>query len=440
MTFGWEFLTVTDRLSPSMPPPPVLMLAALLFASAPLAHSLELWRNPSTKRALNLDTSLKWTATTSLSPADDILYPDRTSSLGAFRLRLGLGAKLTDWIDAEVAYEQRMQVASSNSLPALARNGLPATDQEYYRTTPLDWVISENDEDFRHQHGIDRALIVLHPKWGEITLGRQAIGLGRGVIFNAIDLFSPFTPSEIDREWRRGVDAGRFEVRLTDTVSMELLTVLDRNWESSCLLGRLRGYIGRFDGELVFGKRGMDRMAGLALSSTVGDAEIHGEMALFSLERTWKPGALGGNDNTVAKGVIGGSYTFAIGSGLTVLTEYLYNGFGVQETDEPMTFSETMALQRSLGLQDAQTLGQHTLGVEMSYPATDTLTVGALALQNMVDGSGLFSPRITWDMSESAALVGSAFFPWGRDPAGGQIQSEYGASPVSVFLQLSMHF
>ena len=39
------------------------------------------------------------------------------------------------------------------------------------------------------------------------------------MLFGAVDLFSPFSPLEADREWRRGVDAIRADVKLATDVA-----------------------------------------------------------------------------------------------------------------------------------------------------------------------------------------------------------------------------
>jgi hypothetical protein len=52
------------------------------------------------------------------------------------------------------------------------------------------------------RHEIDRANAQVHLRRADLTIGRQAIGWGRGVMFTSVDLFAPFSPLEVDREWR----------------------------------------------------------------------------------------------------------------------------------------------------------------------------------------------------------------------------------------------
>ena len=136
----------------------------------------------------------------------------RPSQEGLWRWRIEptvpVGARAT----IEFAYEHRLAVfdeggRSPAGLPVLSPDRAPA-----YRLTPLDWQIA-GGERASWRHEIDRALVRLPVGRLRLDAGRQAIGWGRGVVFGAVDLFAPFSPFEVDREWRRGVDGLRADVQ-----------------------------------------------------------------------------------------------------------------------------------------------------------------------------------------------------------------------------------
>ena len=303
----------------------------------------------------------------------------------------------------------------------------------------LDWQITADDR-FLYRHEIDRLLVAFHPDWGEVTIGRQAIGLGRGVLFSAVDGFSPFSPVEVDREWRRGVDAVRLEYRLSGVSSAELIAVAGARWDDSALLARMRGYIGNLDGELIVGKRAGDVMCAGALSMAVKDAEVHLELAVFDTPESYPDGALFGDEHLVAKAVLGSSYTFDAGNGLTVLGEYHYNGFGVRDASDIAAHLLEPARQERYLRGELQTLGQHALGLQCAYPFSPTLNGSLMTLCDPTDGSGILSPSLVWDASQQTSVALSAFVPWGASPHNGQIRSTYGSSAASLFIQLSMYF
>jgi len=384
-----------------------------------------------------LDGSLKSSTLVSHNPGDRVLFPDRWNGTQLLRFRLNLNLELADWADADFAYEHRAQYFTSQG--AGGGGVLPGFGDGPYRLWQLDWQIASAD-DYFYRHELDRASVTLRPTWGRVVLGRQAIGLGRGTLFSAVDMFSTFSPSEVDREWRRGVDAVRLETRLSDTSSAELIGVFGRSWDDSALLGRVRGFVGNMDGEIIFGKRAEDLFIAGVTSATVGDAEVHMELALFDTPERHPDGGLFGNDHLIGKAVIGSSYTFDIGNGITVMGEYHYNGFGVEDTSRLNNRLADSDIQERLLRGDFQTLGQHSVGIQSSYIINETFSVGALLLNNIEDGSGLFSPTLNWDLSDRSSLRFSAFLPWGDEPKRGQLRSEHGASPASFFVQFSTYF
>ena len=88
---------------------------------------------------------------------------------------------------------------------------------------------------------------------------------------------------------------------------------------------------------------------------------------------------------------------------------------------------------------DSQILGRHALGIQASYPISDVWSGSLLILGSLTDGSGLISPSLSWDFAENVTFVISGTAPWGDEPSNGLIQSEYGGTPLSLFLQLSIY-
>lgn len=415
-------------------------LMAALAAAAP-AFAVELWADEEGGRYVSMDTALKSSLVVSHNPDDKLFFPERWTGVGLLRGRLTFNIQLSDTMNAEFAYEQRAQFTPGSSAGLSAGGGvLPSFGEAPYRLAQLDWQIAKDGDDSIYRHEIDRGLVAFHPGWGEVTIGRQAIGLGRGVLFGAVDVFAPFSPLEVDREWRRGIDALRVEYQLSDTSSMELLGAFGKSWDESALLLRVRGYVGNIDGELILGKRGRDAMVGLAMSAAVGDAEVHAELAMFDTPEAHPDGGLFGNDHLIAKAVLGSSYTFDVGNGLTLLGEYHYSGFGVEDIEDAVRRLLNPDYVERYLRGDTQILGQHALAVQLTYPFTNTLGGALLIFESLSDGSGLIAPSLRWDLSSAASLTLSTFVPWGPSPNRGRLESEYGATPASVFLQLSAYF
>ena len=411
------------------------VLCCCLFASG-----VELWADEGSSRRADLRTTLKLTGFASANPDDPWLYPGRTSASALVRTRFGVDLVLSDTVTAEFAYEQYARRNSGGGGLGLGGNVLSQIGSVPWRIAPLNWQIVRDEDAFEWRHEIDRAQVTWQPPWGTVSLGRQAIGYGRGVLFSAVDVFSPFSPVEVDREWRRGVDAFRIEYRTTPLSSLEVTAVFGEGWDDSALLGRFRGYVGEIDGEIIIGKRGRDAMFAATFSSVLGDAAVHGEAAVFNTPEKQPEGGLFGKDDLVGKLVLGASYTFNIGNGLTLLGEYHYSGFGVKNARDVIKRALDSNLVERYLRGDSQILGQHAVALQMMYPLNNTLTGTFMILGSPVDGSGLASPTLVWAASQNTTLTLSAFVPWGATPKHGRLRSEYGSSPASIFGQVSIYF
>ncbi len=404
-------------------------LAAVLMLAAPAACAREVWSTEDGEQTIDLVSSLK----------ESILFSEDESATGLWRLRFGLDARLSDPSTVEFAYEQRLRtvedVASQGLVVLPPRVGAP------YRIVQLDNAISTSDAT-SYRHEVDRALVALHYDRADVTIGRQAIGLGRGVLFSAIDVFSPFSPLEIDREWRRGVDAIRADVQLTDTSSLGLVGAFGESWDDSALLGRVRGRTssGLFDGEVVFGKRAEDTMYAGSFSAALGEAEVHGELALFDTPEEFVDGALFGGDDLVAKAVLGASYTFNVGNGLTVWAEYHFSGFGSDDMAQAQQRLQNPDYVERFLRGDTQIIGQHATAIQANYLVNNLWSLNLVWIASPDDGSGVLTPSVNLTLSDNVTIVASLYVPYGDDlNETGIPRSEYGASPVTAFLQFAIY-
>jgi hypothetical protein len=375
--------------------------------------------NPST---FALRSSLKSSVLLSKLPDDPLLFPDRGSATGFWRVRLEPSARVSDSVTVEGAFEQRFRVFSSAST-GVGAGVLPADASAPYRLRRLDWNISSSaNGDWRAE--IDRAAVHARLPRANVTIGRQAIGWGRGVLFGAVDLFAPFTPLEADREWRRGVDAVRADVKLADRVSLDAVGAFGESVDRSVAAARLRGYAGKADVEVMAGRRATDPFAGATTSIAIGDVEVHGEAARFG---------------DVMKAVAGGSYRFPLGHGLLTFVEYHYSGYGALSAAAMPAQLQDPAFQERYFRGDTQILGRHAVAALTSYEWSPEVSLAGQWLQNPTDGSGIVVPSLTITPGDRWSVLVSGYAPYGRAPVGPQLNSEFGASPSALFLQLRMY-
>jgi hypothetical protein len=409
-----------------MPAVGAALLAAVLAADA-----------PATPGSLDLRVSLKSAALVQRVPDDPALFPGRETASALWRLRLDGAARPAGWVALLASWEQRLRVDSAG-VDTVA-GPLPAEAPAPYRLRPLDWAIASG-AGLSWRHEVDRAAVLLDAGGGSrVTIGRQAIGWGRGVLFGAVDLFAPFTPLEVDREWRRGVDALRAEVALGEHASAELLAVGAARGDDMAAAGLVRGALGNADAELVAGWRAGDWLLGATSSAAAGDAEVHAELCAFRAAAPLPAGGSLGDPRLALKAVAGASNHFALGKGLYLLGESHHSGFGARNARDLAGLVADPVFLRRLLRGDTQIPGRWAAAATASYPFTEVTTASLTALVSPGDGSGAVTPQLRFDLGDALTVTASGIVPFGAGPSGGAPRSDYGATPASLLLQVAVY-
>ncbi|HUL75011.1 MAG TPA: hypothetical protein VLT86_18000 [Vicinamibacterales bacterium] len=387
---------------------------------------------PETSRVVTR-LALKTSALFAHAPDDPVLFPDPTTATIYWRGRVDSAIQLGARTSLGVAYEQRLRAYTS---PVTGLDSTLAIDRPAFRITPLDWEIASGDH-ARWQHEIDRLALRAAIGPTQLTIGRQAVGWGRGVMFGAIDLFSPFTPLEADREWRRGIDAARAEIRLSDRSSLDALVAFGPTVDASAAVARVRGYAAGADVEIAGGWRAGDAFLGGATSAPVGGAEIHVEAAVFATPAVAGSVAFAA-PRTIAKVVAGASRRLPWG-GLLVEGEYHYSGFGAPATADLARYLADPEVQTRYLRGDTQILRRHAIGAAVNDELSPTFVVGARWVHTGADDSGVVMPTITATLSDRWSIEATGYVPYGRVPQGAAIPTQYGATPLALFVQLRFY-
>lgn len=420
--------------------PVALLVCACVLASAGPACAMELWSDASGERSVCLNMSLKWTSVLSHSSVDTASASEEWNTASLWRFRAIADARPATWLTARVAYEQRARTVAEGASAAGGTGALPSELPAHYRVRQIDGELVEGSSTFLYRHELDRAAASVALSRAEMTVGRQAVGWGRGLLFGAVDVFAPFSPLESDREWRRGIDAVRLRAPVTDLISVDAVAAFGESMEESAFVGRVHGYVGDVDGELFAGSRCEDGFYGASLSLPLWDAEFHGETAVFVSPEVLPQGGSFGSDDVAVKAVVGGSRTFDLAGGLMVLAEYHYSGFGVSNIEEAVDYFEDESFLERYARGDSQILGRHACALQLSYGFAGTSPLSATWVMSPVDGSGVIVPSVVWVFSDSVTLTANAYVAYGAEPEGSQIRSEYGGTPAGGLVQVSFYY
>lgn len=470
---------------------PLLLCAALVPQAA---HAVELARSEDGSRSVELSGFLKpysaWLllppglvdATAELERVFDetrpLLPPEYAAELpdevtlpaqvGMSTLtgRLQGRAVFLSALELEAAWQAALVVSSSSSFGAgttqagVLGSSLVAPQRRLVDFEP--WLVDEGA--LRVQHNLDRLLLRWQTPDFALTLGRQALSWGTGRLWNPTDLLSPFSPTDVDREVRRGVDAARLSLPLDETTQMELLWLPQPRLEDQGFVVRLQTNLWQTDVSGSAAKYVDDLVLGADLAGDLGPLGVHGEVAWTlpleglnlddpahlledaRVEGDFVRAVLGCDWRPLEELVLGG--------------EYYFNGFGAADPDDIVSVLASERVVRG----EVFGAGRHYAGLMASWLADDLLTLSTSAIVNLGDPGVLVVPALEYWLEQSVLLRVGGFVPLaeGVDVEGFralgpadvitqsdafeharrtlEARSEHGLSPAGAFVQLGAWF
>jgi hypothetical protein len=278
--------------------------------------------------------------------------------------------------------------------------------------------------------------------WGDVTIGRQAIGWGVGVIWAPEYLFVSFSPIEIDREFRNGVYAARVLVSLGTFTEAEIVyAVFDKEFDQQSTGLRWRTTLtdSNVDVGLMAGKFYDDAVVGALAAGQFRGVGLHSEMTLTNnfgggIERVGK--------QRFVRGIIGADYRFP--GDVLFIGEYYFNGFGEEDADEYIDIAPSPRFTRG----EIFNLGRHYLGFVADWEVHPLVHLLGQGQWNLLDPSAQVGPAISVSLTDEAQLDAGAYFALGRGPsqlvAGSvsppQVRSEFGLAPDVYYVTAKIYF
>jgi hypothetical protein len=354
-----------------------------------------------------------------------------------------------------------LQTLSSSSAVAATSTGgagLPggaAAGDLRYRALDLTWE-QDDEGDWQRALGLDRAAVSLALGPLDLTVGRQAVTFGKTFFWSPMDVFAPFDPRQLDRDYKPGIDALRTDLALGDLSGLVLVAAAGRSldtaneptesgfaelsWYGSALFARAFTTLGGWDLAVQGGKVYGGWHAGFGVVGEVAGVDIRGEVVQFLAEDSpaLAPGLLPDSERQVEDAtsvVVGVGRRFE--SSLDLHAEYFLNGGGDGD-----------ALEASFLRVSGGTLlsaSRHLLGVSASYEMTPLVTATLGWIVSLEDGSGQVLPSLVWSLSDDAELVVGLFVAHGKRPESGafgvpRLRSEFGTYPSYLYVEPKIYF
>ncbi len=295
--------------------------------------------------------------------------------------------------------------------PDFFKDNLGGPLNDDLRLMDLTRTIDEDDDSVLY-HRLDRLSLTLQPKWGTVCIGRQALTWGNGMLFNPMDLFNPFSPTDIERDYKIGDDmlTARFSMRQTG--EFQFLYVPRRNpvshdveWDSSSLAGKLHFAMGTTEFDVMAARHYKDYAGGIGSTGYMGNAA-------WRMDATWTFLNAESNTDGFLSLVANMDYSWVWWEkNFYGFIEFYYNGLGQDEYAEAMTDPEIF---QRLERGEMFTLGKTYLAGDIHMELHPLFNAYLTMISNLSDPSGVFQPRAVWDMTQDIQCIFGANVYYGR--------------------------
>ena len=389
-------------------------------------------------------------------PDDDSFFKivdTDTSHDANAELRLKGKLFLEDWGYFDIHYETVVTGGETRERIEAIKKLFPAfSDEEFFLGKPIDddrrlmdltKIISENESRVAY-HRIDRLSLTLLPEWGTARIGRQVITWGNGFLFNPMDLFNPFAPTDIERDYKIGDDMITAQLAAASIGDFEFLYVPRRapddrevEWDSqSSLAAKFHFARGTTEFDLMAARHFRDHVIGIGSTGYIADAA-------WRADATWTFLHDGHKRDGYLSFVANMDYSWVWRQrNFYGFVEFYYNGLGEDDPSEALTNPDVIArFERG----ELFTLGRTFLSGTVQVELHPLFNVFATVINNLNDPSGIFQPRATWDFREDMQITfgaNLAFGGGGTEFGGFKIPGTelVAATPNSAFVWLTYYF
>lgn len=341
-------------------------------------------------------------------------------------LRLEWRAALGSSFTAEVHQRVFMRIASETSVlgnqVGLGSSVAPG------RTVRLRSVAYDEDR-LVLEHDVDRLAVRASLGDFDVRVGRQAITWGVAELFPVADLWTSFSPFELDTTEKRGIDALRVIYSRGRRLEIEAVAA-DRGARPDLSYGlRIASYAPGADLYLAVARQWRDTLASAGVSATAGAFRLRVDATQpLDPER---------NDLSRARASLGVGF---VRRSLTLTLEGHYNGTGVERVAD---YGAHLATSPELKRGEVYLLGRWYAGAAAVWKPSELFQLSVSAQGNVRDRSALLVGALAYQVSQGTELSIGAYRGAGTRlllaPAP-ELRSEFGGLGGLYYLALASFF
>uniref|UniRef100_Q31IJ5 Uncharacterized protein n=1 Tax=Hydrogenovibrio crunogenus (strain DSM 25203 / XCL-2) TaxID=317025 RepID=Q31IJ5_HYDCU len=345
----------------------------------------------------------------------------------SLRLMLDNHSEQTEW---SVHLRMRRQ-----QLTGFSNTASHYTDLFRYQPLSEDWISQQTStSSLKAGYEIDRAVYQYHFKQSVISAGRQPIDWGVGRLWQPMNVFGAFAPTDLDTDFKPGIDSVTYDWYPTAFSNLTAAFVLTNKDQK------------RIDTQNSFAIHYRNQIGDaselLLLASQVIGNQVYGG----AIETAWQ--GIGVRLEAVYAHLTEhnkdtffwvGGLDYQLNDKTTVLFEVYDNSHGATSYQE-LTAMQTDPLV-VFGLQPQ--LSRHMIGVGITHEITPLWQTSYTLLGSLLTDSMSFLHQLnlTYSVSNESDLLISAMVANGATMnSSGDIQSEFGATPNSVTARLRFYF
>ena len=305
--------------------------------------------------------------------------------------------------------------------PALFPDGLFEPPNDNRRLFDLTHVIHEDKKTISY-HRLDRAMVAFTPAWGEIRLGRQIATWGNGFTFNPMDLFNPFAPTDLERDYKMGDDLALIQFS-AGNVDVELIYVVRRNpdtgatgMDENSLGTKLHFFAGDIEMDFMVTRHYEDMITGIGAVGYLGGAAWRLDLTGTFLNEDSR------GRSAYASAVANMDYSWVwMDKNWYGYIEFYYNG--LSDADYSDHFLDP-AISERIARGELFALGRFYTSANLNLEVHPLVNVYATPILNLNDGSGVLMSRMVYDYADNIRLTLTGSASWGGN------NTEYGGYDI----------
>lgn len=241
---------------------------------------------------------------------------------------------------------------------------------------------------------IDRAVVQYRRKNWSMKVGRDALTWGNGVVFHPMDLFSPFSPTTVDREFKSSSDLMLLETLFSNGSDLQLLYIA-RNVSRTSLGGsstraiKYKGLTDSLEYEIVLGEHYSDQVVAGSIQAPIGGALLRTDLVRSC-----------NSSQCFNSGVVNLDYTFSLnGAPLYVFAEFYRNAYGVERLSNQSLELPIHLVERQ-GRGEVFNLMKRYAALGVVVPINPLWNQTVTCIRNIHDGGMLIQTFLTYDPSD----------------------------------------